>query len=110
MIHETALQVGAFVGTAGVAGIGADAIINEGDKIASLGTAGILGVVSLACVCALVKLYREKTADAKDYNDKLYSLIESNTQLNTQFKDAVKDMTDSVKQVSNQVAKCNAGK
>lgn len=60
--------------------------IATGDKLGSLGPSAILGVVCVACVIGMVRVYRDRESDAvesrkahDEHTKKLYGLIEAST-------------------------------
>ena len=83
--------IGTIMATAATAETGvASGIIDTGSAIGNMSAAGILGVVCLACIYALVKVYKDKTADEAD----LKTIIASSTQAitkNSEVLDALKD-------------------
>lgn len=76
----------------GEAGIATD-VVNTGSSLANLSAAGILGVVALASVLALVKVYSQKQADTKETILLLTNTISKNTECLTALKDAVATCT-----------------
>lgn len=60
--------------------------IATGNKLGSLGPTAILGVVCVTCVVGMVRIYRDREADAvesrkahDEHTQRLYALIEANT-------------------------------
>ena len=82
----------AVVGETAIAG----GIVNTGTSIGNLGAAGILGVVCVACIYALVKVYKDKTADEQD----LKSIIASSTK-------AISDNTNTLEKLNDNIDKCS---
>ena len=63
----------------GEAGLATD-VITTGSGLGNLGASAILGIVSLASIYALVKLYKDKQAEMKETLILLKSTIEKNTE------------------------------
>lgn len=73
----------AVVGEAGLA----TEVITTGSGLGNLGASAILGIVSLASIYALVKLYRDKQAEMKETLILLKDTIEKNTSTLQAIKD-----------------------
>jgi len=63
----------------GEAGLATD-VISTGSGLGNLGASAILGIVSLASIYALVKLYKDKQAEMKETLILLKGTIEKNTE------------------------------
>ena len=73
MIGIKALLVGSTLITAGLAQVDP---LTVGGKLAAQSATGILGIVAVACVMGLVKVYKAKEAANDKYSEKLVTLIE----------------------------------
>jgi len=109
-----AIKVLALTSAAGIS-IAQTIPIEAGEKFGNLGASAILGVVCLACVYALVKLYRDKENDItearKCHNanaERLYEMIEENTKASQQHADSVKEMAGVLVEVKNAVVTCRS--
>lgn len=77
-----------------------------GQKLGMLGPAAILGVVCIACVWAIVRLYNDRAKEAKEHIDALYKLIESNISVNTRTADHVATSTQLMVEVKGALKAC----
>ena len=107
-----AVKTLALVSAAGI-GIAQAIPIEAGKKLGNLGASAILGVVCLASIYALVRLYRDKEKDViesrkahSEYTDKLIEMIEENTKASQQHADNAKEMAGVLVEVKDAVVTC----
>lgn len=107
-----ALLVSSTLGASGLA------VVDPMTAGATLGRATpsvILGIVSVACVIALVRLYRDKAQadrDSRMAHDanlaRLMTLVESNIAANQKTADAVERVTAVTEEATRAIALCSA--
>jgi len=64
--------------SAGGISIAQSPLIEDGSKLGSLGSQAIMGIVCLACVYALVKIYKDKEKSQKEYTERFFDVMEKN--------------------------------
>jgi len=74
----------------------ASGVLDTGSSLANLGAAGILGAVCVACIYALVYVYKDKTRDEQD----LKTIIASSTK-------AISDNTNTLEKLNSNIDKCS---
>lgn len=91
IIGTIALQTVLLGSTVGIAGLAVIDPLSEGDRLAQLGVAGILGVVAVASVIGLVYVYKVQLRKDDSHTEKLYKLIEEATKAATAQADSLKN-------------------
>ena len=103
----TGIKAGLIASTLGLTGLAQIDPVTTGQKIAALSATGILGVVSVALIWALLKLYKAREEDNKQHSEKLYTLIEKQTAASQAMIDGQKQSNNlmvEVKDSNNNVA------
>jgi len=83
MYVQSIILMLAIVGETGIA----TEVIDTGSKLANLGAASILGIVALAAIIALVKVFNLKQSENKETIQMLHDTIQENTRTLQALKD-----------------------
>jgi hypothetical protein len=88
------IKMALMASTAGLSGLAAADPLTVGGTLGNSTPSVILGVVAVACVWALVRLYRDRQADVEmsrrahdEHTSRLYALIEASTKASTAAAD-----------------------
>jgi len=99
-----ALTIAAVSGTAALAQVDP---VATGQAIGRLGPTAILGVVAVSCVVGLVRVYRDKEKHEvemrkahDEHTERLYGLIEANTEASQEQATAYQRHADNAAQVA----------
>ena len=83
---------GLLAAVAGETAVATD-VISGGIKLGQLGASAILGVVCVACVCGILKLYKDKQSENKETILTLKTVVEKNTEAIAKNSEIMEDLS-----------------
>ena len=92
-VIDLCLRTGAILGTSGLAVVAAVDPISAGERMGSSSPAGILGIVSVACVLGIIALHHK----TEKHTDRLYKLIERSMETQQKSIDVMAEVRDALK-------------
>ena len=92
--------------TLGIGALAQVSIFEDGKKLESLGFAGLLCVVALACVYAMVSMYRDYQKKEEKSSEKLYALIVSSVESNTKHNKIQEEQVGILVEVKDAIIRC----
>jgi hypothetical protein len=84
--------------------------VTTGEAVGKMGAEAILGVISVSCVIALVRLYRDKETKAQEHDNEMKVLIQESTKAMTESANACRVNTEVMVEVKDAIIRCKGPK